>query len=125
MKWEPSLNDQDVFNVFFKYNGNMLRILPCEFNVQFHACHARLNTIIQCLDYVNNDDEQQQKSTHFSDIPKSYTDSINANIFTCERQPKVLYFMAQAYKDYNFFEFYSNFWNEYHDLSGQTSSNYH
>jgi len=74
-----------------------------------------LNTIIQCLDYVNDDDEQQQKSTRFSDIPKSCTDSINANIFTCERQPKVLHFMAQAYKkDYNF---YSNFWNDYHDLS--------
>ena len=114
MKWEPSLNDQDVFNVFFKYNGNMLRILPCEFNVQFHA---RLNTIIQCLDYVNDDDEQQQKPTRFSNIPKSCTDSINANIFTCEQQPKVLHFMAQAYKDYNFFEFYSNFWNDHQDLS--------
>ena len=110
-KWEPSLNDQDVFNVFFKSNSNMLRILPCEFNVQFHA---RLNTIIQCLDYVN---EEDQKANRFSNIPNSCTDSINANIFTCEKQPIIIHFMAQSYRDYNFFEFFGNFWNDYRELS--------
>ena len=108
MKWEPSLNDQDIFNVFFKTNSSMLRMLPCEWNVQFHA---RLNTIIQCIDYTENSDYR------FSSIPKNCGNTVNKNIFVCDKQPKILHFMAQSYKDYDFFEYYSSFWSDYKSLS--------
>lgn len=107
--WAPRLNDQDIFNVFFKYGSNLLRILPCEWNVQFHA---RLNTIIQCLDFPNEDE-----SYRFGSIPKTCANSVNSNIFACEKQPKILHFMAQSYRDYSFLEFYSNFWSDYKSLS--------
>jgi len=109
MKWEPRLNDQDIFNVFFNANAHMLRILSCDWNVQFHS---RLNTIIQCLDYTNDDN-----SYRFSKIPKKCPNSINNNIFICEQQPKCLHFMAQSYKDYNFLEFYSGFWSDFKSVS--------
>jgi hypothetical protein len=109
IKWEPSLNDQDIFNVFFKSNSSLLRILPCEWNVQFHA---RLNTIIQCIDYASDNN-----SYRFSNIPKSCGNTVHSNIFVCEKQPKILHFMAQSYKDYDFFEFYSSFWSDYMSLS--------
>lgn len=110
MKWEPRLNDQDIFNVFFKSNGHILRILSCDWNIQLHA---RINTIIQCLDYPTNGDNTYR----FSKIPKKCANSINNNIFVCEKQPKCVHFMAQSYIDYDFLEFYSGFWLNYKTLS--------
>lgn len=39
------LNDQDIFNVVFALHPGMLRVLSCDWNVQYHA---RLNTMMAC-----------------------------------------------------------------------------
>jgi hypothetical protein len=53
--WSVKLNDQDIFNVVFALHPGMLRVLSCDWNVQYHA---RLNTMMAC--YGEHADKRAQ-----------------------------------------------------------------
>jgi hypothetical protein len=64
--WNAKLNDQDIFNAFLSILPNYLHILPCEWNVQFHA---RINTAIICAHHIldnkrNNDNDNDNNSNN-------------------------------------------------------------
>ena len=45
-RWEAKQNDQDVFNAVMTLRPQWFRVLPCAWNVQFHA---RLNSVTKCI----------------------------------------------------------------------------
>lgn len=113
--WYPKLNDQDVFNAVFSIQPDAFRVLSCDWNVQIHA---RINTLIACskgIDfhwYSNNG-----MPVRFEDIPLNCVESERRKIFSCTKKAKILHFMAQSYKAFDAFQYYSHFWRTYEQLS--------
>ena len=94
-----------------------MRILPCEWNVQFHA---RINTIIECLPAANI----SGRNLTFAHIPLNCPQSELKKIFACNKKAKVLHFMAQSYKEYisEYLLYYSSFWRSYNEMSWEIAS---
>jgi len=119
--WKVKLNDQDIFNVMFTTHPAMLKVLGCEWNVQFHA---RLNTFIQCyveawekLQLVDSD----MKPEGAWDVPLNCDRSRERNIFVCEKTARVLHYMAGSYSDgseagVGVMQYYHNAWSFYYNL---------
>ena len=131
--WEAELNDQDIFNIIILQFSELFLILPCEWNVQFHA---RMNTLIKCHHHIidnfniNSDNNNNNYNSNnwrdyfrenyvdLNNIPYNCEESRKSSIFVCEKKAKVIHFMAQSYKNgiYNFAHYYSFFWESYNDL---------
>ena len=126
--WDAKLNDQDIFNVVFSMQPDLMKILPCEWNVQLHA---RINSLIYChLDMPGRREYRNQPTANkvippFFDTNYRRLDDVNLNcpelnrmkIFVCSKQAKVLHFMAGTYNNYNFMLYYSYYWDMYKALS--------
>lgn len=117
-KWMAKLNDQDLFNVYFIYKPYTLYILPCEWNVQFHA---RLNSFISCAaDTIKPllEKHELRYPVMASRVPLNCPASIEKHVFVCSKRAKVLHYMAQSYAVYSdVLQYYANFWNTYVSLS--------
>jgi hypothetical protein len=135
-KWTVKLNDQDIFNVILTYHPSLLNILPCRWNVQYHA---RLNSILACMpgtaaikyeeSYRHRQKEQVEISSTIStatpplpffvsDVPSNCDKSIQQNVFMCDSKASILHFMAQSYKaGGSGLGFYNGFWRIYEQLS--------
>ena len=115
--WNPQLNDQDIFNAVLasdKELKKMLYILPCEWNVQFHA---RLNTLIACLKtaFLNSSDLK------LNEVPLNCDESRKKHVFACPKRAKVVHFMAQSYTIASeIFGYYTSFWHSFNQLSWNT-----
>ena len=121
-KWMAKLNDQDLFNVYFIYKPYALYILPCEWNVQFHA---RLNTFISCAaDTIKpiltdrTDGPYKPGNVSASLVPLNCQSSLKKHVFVCTEPAKILHYMAQTYKVYSdVLQYYPNYWDMYVKLS--------
>jgi hypothetical protein len=119
--WSASLNDQDVFNAFFAQYPGALYVLPCEWNVQYHA---RLNSFVACsAETVKSLLAKRADGTHSGSITAnmvslSCPESERRQIAVCSGKAKILHFMAQTYKVHSdFLQYYSDFWKTYSRLS--------
>jgi len=120
--WSASLNDQDVFNAFFSQHPGALYILPCEWNVQYHA---RLNSFIACsADVVKSRLAERDASGGTSGaitasmVPLSCPESDAREIAVCPGKAKILHYMAQTYTIYSdFLQYYNGFWKTFAGLS--------
>mmetsp|Transcript_24726 Transcript_24726/g.32284 ORF Transcript_24726/g.32284 Transcript_24726/m.32284 type:complete len:604 (-) Transcript_24726:168-1979(-) len=92
--WMPTLNDQDVFNAVLAISPHLGTILPCEWNLQYHAY---MNSVRVCgRDTLN------------------CQAALDQGIFVCPRHPNVVHFMAGSYKGSS--QYYNSFWPVYKDL---------
>ena len=137
--WAAQMNDQDLFNAALTVAPQHFRILPCAWNVQFHA---RLNTVMLCAhrallqlgEGLGNDTSARDALSVFAppaaiaakqaalarrtvtdtDIPLNCPESIARRVFVCEARPKVLHFMAKSYSvDNVFWGYFAGFWKAY------------
>jgi len=92
--WSPTLNDQDVFNAVFSVSPQLLHILPCEWNLQYHAY---MNSIRLCGPESLNCEA-----------------ALHQNVYVCPRHPKIVHFMAGSYNASP--QFYNSFWKVYKDM---------
>ncbi len=113
--WKPKLNDQDIFNAALQDNHHYLKILPCEWNVQYHA---RINTLRLCLplQWVKTSKSHKLKELTLQEIPLNCVISELNQIFSCESRAKVIHFMAQSYSKVVDIGFYDDFWDSYAKL---------
>ena len=74
--WYPQLNDQDVFNAVFTRAPytSLIRTIPCEWNLQYHAYLAQLR--------------------HCADARLNCPKLLEQGIFVCPRPPAVVHFMV-------------------------------
>ena len=79
-KWEAKQNDQDILNVVMELRPSWFRVLPCEWNVQFHA---RINSISKCLPTF--------LPSIVTDAMATYTAATSSDAFVSQRQ-----FLLQA-----------------------------
>lgn len=129
--WDARLNDQDIYNVVFSLHPELVRILPCEWNVQLHA---RINSLIYChLDMPGRRESLKEKPLHghppsdylffqsnqrrLDDVDLNCAESRRKKIFVCPKKAKVLHFMSGTYNSYNFLLYYSFYWDMYKLLS--------
>ena len=137
--WEAQMNDQDLFNAALTVAPQHFRILPCAWNVQFHA---RLNTVMLCAhralpqagEGLGNDTSARDALSVFAppaaiaakqaalarrtvtdtDIPLNCPESAARRVFVCEARPKVLHFMAKSYSvDNVLWGYFAGFWKAY------------
>lgn len=124
--WEPKLNDQDVFNALMLYQPQWFSILPCSWNIQFHA---RINSLLHCTPEILYQkqvwDAQNSSETDFfqtmgmtlEDIPLSCENSRRHNIFVCEDRAKIIHYMAKSYRNNHQFHYYDGVWEFFEMLS--------
>jgi len=97
--WTPRLNDQDVFNAVFSRRTDWLRIIPCKWNLQYHAA---MNSARLCGE---------------TDDGSIYCDKAKEKgIFLCKSRPSVVHFMAGSYKKVGRSFYYSIFWAAYEEM---------
>ena len=82
--WNPQLNDQDIFNAVFTMRPELVHVIDCRWQLQFHAFqeHRRL-----C-----------DGAPFFNEYDFSCPASKQAGMFLCKKNPGVVHFMAQSYK---------------------------
>ena len=134
LNWEAKLNDQDIFNALFSMYPQYMHILPCHWNIQIHA---RINSLIYCnqnipgrklfqstmIDSSAYDYEFfNQYERKISQVPLNCKESVKNNIFVCTQPAKILHFMAQTYRHYNFLDFYPNLWDNYSKMQWNSIS---
>jgi hypothetical protein len=111
--WSAKYNDQDIFNLLYTLHAYLFHILPCEWNIQYHA---RLNSIIYCNHYINWNTDNILHT--LNEIPLNCKESRQKHFFVCPREPKVLHYMASSYSvDGSYLMYFNGYWNMYEKLN--------
>merc|ERR1719238_2297597 len=84
--WRPNLNDQDVFNAVFAKVPSAVHVLPCEWNLQYHAYMASVR--------ICGNSGGEQRGAHSMNCDAA----LARGIFVCPRPPAIVHFMAQSYR---------------------------
>ena len=98
-QWTAKLNDQDLLNVFYTHRPELLYVLPCEWNVQYHA---RLNTLLHCGSPVVKgllsleSASLPSRGVTVDRVPLNCAASRERRLYACPRRAKVLHYMAQV-----------------------------
>jgi len=94
-KWEPRLNDQDIYNAIFTLAPNLAGNFGCSWNWQYHA-------------YMNVRRLCEGEWEGCNDADKE-------NMFLCKERPNVLHFMAGSYRQ-NERKFLSSMWDGFEGI---------
>jgi len=91
-RWQPRLNDQDVFNAIFTQSPSLASSFNCDWNLQYHG-YMNSGRVCQSSE-VSLPSNEASSSSYGYNCPNS----LSSGMFVCTLPPKVVHFMAGSYR---------------------------